>query len=108
MTETVMPKEIVELLKPDYIAPLVAFLCHESCPESGGLFEVGACYIAKQRWQRSEGVIFAAKELTPEGIKQNWNRITDFSKGATNPTSNDEFMAKVMTNFNNLKEGTAS
>jgi len=47
MTETIMPKEIVEILKPEYIAPLVALLCHDTCPESGGLFEVGACYIAK-------------------------------------------------------------
>ena len=47
MTETVMPKELVEILKPEYIAPLVALLCHETCPETGGLFEVGACYIAK-------------------------------------------------------------
>ncbi len=35
MTETVMPKEIVEALKPDYIAPFVGLLCHEKCPESG-------------------------------------------------------------------------
>jgi len=26
MTETVMPKELVEALKPDYVAPLVAVL----------------------------------------------------------------------------------
>jgi len=50
MTETVMPKELVEALKPDYVAPLVALLVHEDCPESGSLFEVGAGYISKQRW----------------------------------------------------------
>lgn len=50
MTETVMPKELVEALKPEYVAPLVAFLVHESCPESGSLFEVGAGYICKNRW----------------------------------------------------------
>jgi len=50
MTETVMPKELVEALKPDYVAPLVAVLCHENCPETGSLIEVGAGYIAKERW----------------------------------------------------------
>lgn len=58
MTETVMPKELVEALKPDYVAPLVAVLCHEKCPETGSLFEVGAGYIAKQRWQRTKGILF--------------------------------------------------
>jgi hypothetical protein len=47
MTATVMPAEVVEALKPDYVAPFVAFLCHDSCQENGSLFEVGAGYIAK-------------------------------------------------------------
>lgn len=50
MTETVMPKEVLEILKPEYVAPLVAVLCHENCPESGSLIEVGAGFIAKERW----------------------------------------------------------
>jgi hypothetical protein len=65
-----MPKEVLEILNPAYIAPLVAFLCHENCPENGALIEVGAGYIAKNRWQRSEGVIFSAKDLTPENIQK--------------------------------------
>lgn len=45
MTETVMPKEIVEALKPEYVAPLVAFLSHDSCPVNGGLIDVGAGFV---------------------------------------------------------------
>jgi len=29
MTETVMPKEVVDALKPEYVAPFVAYLCHD-------------------------------------------------------------------------------
>jgi hypothetical protein len=50
MTETVMPKEVVEALKPEYVAPFVAYLSHSDCVDSGALYEVGAGYIAKQRW----------------------------------------------------------
>lgn len=50
MTETVMPKEVTQALKPDFVAPFVAYLCHESCEDSGALYEVGAGYIARQRW----------------------------------------------------------
>ena len=31
MTATVMPPDVVEALKPDYVAPFTAWLCHESC-----------------------------------------------------------------------------
>lgn len=50
MTETVLPKEVLVNLAPEYVAPLVAWLCHDQCEETGSLFEVGAGYVAKLRW----------------------------------------------------------
>lgn len=50
MTATVMPAEVVEALKPDYVAPVVGFLVHDSCEENGSLLEVGAGYVCKMRW----------------------------------------------------------
>src|SRR5271166_5807582 len=55
LTETVLPKELIDALRPEYVSPLVAFLCHESCTETGGLFEVGGGYFAKLRWERTQG-----------------------------------------------------
>lgn len=57
ITQTVLPKELVDALKPEYVAPFVAYLCHSSCNENGSVFEVGAGYAAKLRWQRSSGVL---------------------------------------------------
>jgi hypothetical protein len=50
MTETVLPKEVLANLHPKYIVPLVAYLSHESCEETGGLFEVAGGFISKYRW----------------------------------------------------------
>ena len=50
MTATVMPAEVVEALKPEYVAPIVGFLAHDSCEDNGGLYEVGAGYVCKLRW----------------------------------------------------------
>lgn len=97
MTETVMPKELVEALKPEYVAPLVALLVHDTCPENGSLFEVGAGYICKNRWQRSAGVLFSTEELTPEAVSQRWNEIVDFTN-ATIPTSNQDMMEVIVKN----------
>lgn len=43
-------------LSPKYVAPFVGYLCHESCKETGGVFEVMGGYISKVRWERSAGV----------------------------------------------------
>jgi len=95
MTETVLPKEVLENIKPEFVAPLVAYLCHESSEETGGLFEVGAGYVAKLRWQRTAGVLFPLKDFNPENIKAKWDQITDFEKDATFPTSNLEMMEVI-------------
>lgn len=58
MTEKVMSAELLQELKPELVAPLVAYLCHESSTENGGLFEVGAGWVAKVRLQRAEGKIW--------------------------------------------------
>lgn len=50
MTQTVMPEEMLAVLKPEYIAAFVGLLVHEKCPENGGLFEVGGGFIGKLRW----------------------------------------------------------
>jgi NAD(P)-dependent dehydrogenase (short-subunit alcohol dehydrogenase family)/putative sterol carrier protein len=108
MTETVLPKEVLANIQPEYVAPLVAYLCHESSEETGGLFEVGAGYVAKLRWQRTAGKLFALKDFTVENVAKNWETITDFEKDATFPTSNLEFMEVISQNFGSGKaSGTA-
>jgi len=55
MTETVMPPNMLEALKPEFVVPVVAYLCHDSSKENGSLIEVGGGFVAKYRWERSEG-----------------------------------------------------
>ena len=56
MTEDVLPPDVLALLKPEYVAPIVAYLCHESCTANGGIYEMGGGYYSALRWQRSQGV----------------------------------------------------
>jgi NAD(P)-dependent dehydrogenase (short-subunit alcohol dehydrogenase family) len=41
MTETVLPAEMLKLLDPAHVTPLVAYLAHESSEHTGSCFEVG-------------------------------------------------------------------
>lgn len=76
MTETVMPPDLVAALKPEYVTPLVEFLCHEDTKETGGIFEVGAGWISRVRWQRSAGTFLPLdSSFSCEAVKQQWSEV---------------------------------
>ncbi|KAI9317928.1 hypothetical protein BX666DRAFT_2026336 [Dichotomocladium elegans] len=106
MTATIMPPEMVEAFKPEYVAPLIGYLAHSSNEETGSIFEVGSGWIAKVRWQRTGGVGFPAnRPLSPEQVAKEWARITDFNDGrATHPNSTQEAFQSLMDNFNNVAD----
>lgn len=97
LTETVMPPDLVQSLKAEYVAPLVLWLCHEACQENGGLFEVGAGWIGKLRWERSLGrtVRQRNRSMTPEAVRDAWNEICDFTD-ATKPGSIQESLQTLV------------
>jgi 3-hydroxyacyl-CoA dehydrogenase/3a,7a,12a-trihydroxy-5b-cholest-24-enoyl-CoA hydratase len=110
MTETVLAQELIKALDPAYVVPLVAYLAHEDTEETGSLFEAGAGYFAKLRWQRTVGVSYDYDQITPENIARDWEKLTDWTD-ATNPeTLNDtlcEMMNNVERNQTNLSEDNA-
>ena len=80
LTETVMPQELVDALKPEFIMPLVVKLCDENSQETGGLYEVGAGFIGKVRWERSKGHSFSvSKGFNAEDVNEAWDEIVDFT-----------------------------
>lgn len=80
MTLTVMPKNIVEAWKPDYVAPVAAFLVHESVPCSGSIFEAGGGWMAEVKFTRSPGVYFDLdKGFSPEDVQRQFSKARDFT-----------------------------
>ena len=61
--------DLLDLLIPEKIVPLVIYLCSDACKESGGLFEVAGGWVTRLRWQRSQGLFFD-KKFTAEDVKK--------------------------------------
>lgn len=82
MTATVMPPEVLENLKPEWIIPLVAVLVHSSnTTTSGCIFEAGGGHIAQLRWERAKGLLLKPNEsYTPGAILKGWEGVIDFSE----------------------------
>ncbi len=105
LTETIMPPELLANLKPEKVSPLVAWLCHEDCEETKGVFEVGAGYISKLRWERSLGHAFPlTKAFSIDDLAAKWDAVTDFTDAEHPANVNDSF-APILHNINNPKLG---
>jgi len=101
MTATVMPPDLIQALKPEYVSPLVAFLCSDDCNFSGQTFEVGAGWISRVRWERSSGAMFPVdRDLSPEDVKKYWHVATDFS-APFYPSTMNEGSNNIMPNLEN-------
>ncbi|PPJ50814.1 hypothetical protein CBER1_06480 [Cercospora berteroae] len=94
LTATVMPKEVLDLLKPEWIVPVVAALTHKDTPaeETGGIFELGGGHVAKYRWERSNGALLKADDtFTPGALLAKWKDIEDWTN-PQHPTGPNDFM----------------
>ncbi|RIK93198.1 MAG: serine/threonine protein kinase [Proteobacteria bacterium] len=82
LSATVWPDSVIRALSPDNVAPVVAYLCHESCPTTGGVFEAGGGWVSALRWQRTSGAMLSGpsgnlmKELAGK-----WRDVLDFGSG---------------------------
>ncbi|XP_058492781.1 peroxisomal multifunctional enzyme type 2 isoform X1 [Solea solea] len=104
LTETVMPPDLLATLKPEYVAPLVLWLCHDQCQENGGLFETGAGWIGKLRWERAQGHIARSKNqpITAEAVRDQWDKICDFTDSST-PSNIQESLQLIVSTLSQVE-----
>jgi NAD(P)-dependent dehydrogenase (short-subunit alcohol dehydrogenase family) len=78
MTETLLPPDAIEKLKPELVAPAVLYLCSEEAP-TGCIIEAGAGYYSKVHVVEGKGVKLGSS-VTVDDIAKNWDKITDMSE----------------------------
>ena len=78
MTQDIMPPEVLEKLTPDFVAPVVAYLCTEECAESASVFIVGGGKVQRVALFENDGVIFD-KPPSVQDVAAHWTDVTDLS-----------------------------
>jgi 3-hydroxyacyl-CoA dehydrogenase/3a,7a,12a-trihydroxy-5b-cholest-24-enoyl-CoA hydratase len=99
LTKGLVPDAMFDALSPELVSPLVLWLCHRDCQETGGLFEVGGGFFAKLRWERAAGRMYRlGRPVTAEALRESWADITDFQE-STHPQSVAASMSPIVENL---------
>ncbi|XP_060663118.1 peroxisomal multifunctional enzyme type 2 [Drosophila nasuta] len=83
MTEGILPDILFSQLKPSLIAPVVVYLCHESCTDNGSYIESAAGWATKVHTVRGKGSVLRPSiedPVTLEYVQNAWNQVTDMSQ----------------------------
>jgi 3-hydroxy-3-methylglutaryl CoA synthase/NAD(P)-dependent dehydrogenase (short-subunit alcohol dehydrogenase family)/putative sterol carrier protein len=91
MTEDIMPPDLVEKVKPEFVAPLVLYLCSDACSETGMTFNAGMGLFNRAAVVTGPGAVIGDGKTppSPEDIHRQWAEINDLreAKEAYNLTS---------------------
>lgn len=79
MTEELLPKQALDLMRPDAITPAVLFLLGENAP-TRTIMGAGAGSFAVIKILESEGINLPQNEWTPDAVAAHFNVIADMSK----------------------------
>uniref|UniRef100_A0A7C4W6X0 SDR family NAD(P)-dependent oxidoreductase n=1 Tax=Desulfatirhabdium butyrativorans TaxID=340467 RepID=A0A7C4W6X0_9BACT len=97
LTEDVMPPDILERSKPEYVASLVAYLVSEACSENGRIFTAGMGHYSRAAVVTGKGIALTqdGEPVEPETILEHWDAI-DSLDGAKEAGSLTEALMAMM------------
>ncbi len=77
LTETVMPKEMVERLTPEFVVPAVTYMVSKENTNSGLIIEAGAGNYNRAVMMKGPGIRPGMDEIkSAEWVQENWKAIT--------------------------------
>ncbi|MCK4534795.1 MAG: short-chain dehydrogenase, partial [Syntrophobacterales bacterium] len=83
-------------MKPDFITPLVLYMCSEQCEDSGVMINAILGYYSRSAIMTGPGTILSDGERipAPEEIMENWDKIMSLE--------NPKYFDQLMTMFGEL------
>lgn len=108
MTDGILPDILFNELKPELIAPVVAYLVHESCTETKSVIESAAGWATKVHFVRGRGKVLRStieqKTIKPEEVAKLWGQVTDMSDAAHTHVM-AEASGNLLDVLENLRDG---
>ena len=98
LTQDVMPPDMLEKLKPEFVAPAVLYLASEQCAESGAIINAGGGFFSRAAVVSAPVMQVGDEKSVPtvEQIHRHWAEIDDIEGWQTYPDANAALMDMLM------------
>ena len=93
LTEDVLPPELFAKLKPEFVAPLVLYLCAEQCPVSGAVYNAGMGYHNRAAMVTGPGAVLGdgGEIPSPEAVASSMDKIKSLENAEEFPNATAAF-----------------
>ena len=105
-TNRALNESLRSMLKPEYVAPLVAYLCSSECRQFAETIVAGGGYLSANTFYEGKGIGLLANAITIEQIRDRIDEITDLSESRKMSTTNDaaKKIFRTVQKINRTKE----
>jgi 3-hydroxy-3-methylglutaryl CoA synthase/NAD(P)-dependent dehydrogenase (short-subunit alcohol dehydrogenase family)/putative sterol carrier protein len=97
LTRDIMPPDLFEKAKPEFVVPAVIYLCSQDCKESGAVLNSGMGYFNRSAILTGPAVQLGDVDNppTPEQIAQNWDKINAMDGATVIEDANSAILALI-------------
>jgi NAD(P)-dependent dehydrogenase (short-subunit alcohol dehydrogenase family)/putative sterol carrier protein len=84
LTDELLPPDLKEKLKPEFVTPMVIYLCSEQCPVTGAIYNAGMGYYSRAAMVTAPAVApaTAGKVPTPEQVGGSFKDLVALGKAS--------------------------
>lgn len=108
LTEDIMPPELFEKSKPEYVSPLVLFLCSDRCEASGNIYNAGLGVYNRAAVITGAGTVIGDASSLPtiEDVSAGFDKISSLKNGKEHEELN-AVIGDVINAFSSPQQGDA-
>ncbi|MBW2097032.1 MAG: SDR family NAD(P)-dependent oxidoreductase, partial [Deltaproteobacteria bacterium] len=109
LTEDILPPDLLQKLKPEFVAPLVLYLSSEQCPVTGAIYNAGMGYFNRVAILTGAGSVVGdgKKPPSPDEVAADMDRIKSLEEAQEYPNATAAF-SPMLDAFNPKKQEPAA
>ncbi len=92
LTEDILPPDLFEKMKPEYVAPMTIYLCSDKCPVSGNIYNAGMGFYNRVAMVTGPGTVISNGAAIPtvEDVQKTLGKISSLKNGKEYFQLNDQ------------------